>query len=592
MAVLDGAVVVVVEAATGRGPELQQKVRDLGGNIQRVSGNRFRASLSTSALLDVASAEGVNFVRQPHKPVPDALSEGVARVNANAWHTASVTGSGVKVAIIDLGFTGYTNSIASGDLPTGVIARSFTTPEDITAGGETHGTRVAEIVHDMAPGATLYLAHIGDEFELADAVDWLISENVDVINHSVGWFNTGPGDGTGPIADIVGTARNSGGILWVNSIGNQAQQHWSGVFDDPDGDGFHNYSGKDQGNDIFAVAGQLIVGVLRWDDWPVSDQDYDLGLCRASDDACVVGSNTQNGTQPPTESVSMFAPTTDSYYFVIFKFSATEAVDFDLISFNHNLYYRVPAGSLIAPADSPDALAVGAAYYADDILESYSSRGPNKNGLARPDLVAPDCTTDSLGSNFCGTSGSSPHVAGAAALVLQANPGFFPDQIQGYLETRSLDLGTPGKDNRFGSGRLSLGAPTPDLTPPVVMITTPSDGASYHRGEPVLADYSCADEIGGSGIATCVGDVATGVAVNTATLGEHSFTVVGTDIADNLATLAHNYTVAITGSSPLMEDFFIALLNFFQGIPEKERFCQKENVASPAAIQSWTTDIK
>jgi RimJ/RimL family protein N-acetyltransferase len=42
---------------------------------------------------------------------------------------------------------------------------------------------------------------------------------------------------------------------------------------------------------------------------------------------------------------------------------------------------------------------------------------------------------------------------------------------------------------------------------------------------------------------------------------------------------------------PLAQADKIALLNFFEGIPEEERFYLKENVASPAVIQSWTSDV-
>jgi hypothetical protein len=45
----------------------------------------------------------------------------------------------------------------------------------------------------------------------------------------------------------------------------------------------------------------------------------------------------------------------------------------------------------------------------------------------------------------------------------------------------------------------------PDATAPTVTITTPAVDARYSRGQVVYADYSCADEPGGSGIAACVG---------------------------------------------------------------------------------------
>ena len=71
-----------------------------------------------------------------------------------------------------------------------------------------------------------------------------------IINHSAVWFNSSRGDGSGgpdTPDGIVADAR-SHGILWVNAAGNHAQRHWSGTFADSDGDGFHNFSGPDQGN--------------------------------------------------------------------------------------------------------------------------------------------------------------------------------------------------------------------------------------------------------------------------------------------------------------------------------------------------------
>ena len=82
-----------------------------------------------------------------------------------------------------------------------------------------------------------------------------------------------------------------------------------------------------------------------------------------------------------------------------------------------------------------------------------------------------------------------------------------------------------------------------DETAPTVTIATPQDGAVYKRGEQVAANYSCADEPGGSGIDTCVGDVANGAGVDTSTLGQHTFTVNATDRAGNTGSRSVTYTV-------------------------------------------------
>jgi hypothetical protein len=84
----------------------------------------------------------------------------------------------------------------------------------------------------------------------------------------------------------------------------------------------------------------------------------------------------------------------------------------------------------------------------------------------------------------------------------------------------------------------------PDTTAPTIAITTPVDGATYVQGATVNADYSCADEVGGSGLKTCQGPVATGSPIDTSTTGSHSFTVNASDNANNPRTQTVHYTVA------------------------------------------------
>jgi hypothetical protein len=82
-----------------------------------------------------------------------------------------------------------------------------------------------------------------------------------------------------------------------------------------------------------------------------------------------------------------------------------------------------------------------------------------------------------------------------------------------------------------------------DRTKPTVDLRTPADGATYERGAAVTADYSCTDEDGGSGLASCTGDVADGQPVDTSALGHESFSVTATDQAGNTITVTHSYTV-------------------------------------------------
>ena len=82
-----------------------------------------------------------------------------------------------------------------------------------------------------------------------------------------------------------------------------------------------------------------------------------------------------------------------------------------------------------------------------------------------------------------------------------------------------------------------------DGTPPSIDLRTPADGANFAQGESAAADYSCSDEAGGSGVASCTGTVASGAEIDTTTPGPHSFVVTATDRAGNTTSVTHSYTV-------------------------------------------------
>ena len=84
----------------------------------------------------------------------------------------------------------------------------------------------------------------------------------------------------------------------------------------------------------------------------------------------------------------------------------------------------------------------------------------------------------------------------------------------------------------------------PDSDPPTITMTRPTHGATYLLRQPVTAAYSCADEPGGSGVATCAGDIPNGAPLDTATVGTHTFTVRTSDNAGHSASKTVSYRVA------------------------------------------------
>ena len=83
-----------------------------------------------------------------------------------------------------------------------------------------------------------------------------------------------------------------------------------------------------------------------------------------------------------------------------------------------------------------------------------------------------------------------------------------------------------------------------DAVKPSVTITRPAEGDSFPLDKVVTAAFKCADKE--SGMDTCVGTVANGANLDTSTIGPHAFTVTGTDLAGNVTTVTHHYTVTYT----------------------------------------------
>lgn len=438
------------------------------GNLNVEEGYRYNVSFCPSNSDDCCptgcGSEGAYLCAKCSlESVPESVqtSEGVNLILSDEWKAAGYTGAGTKVAVIDEGFQNY-SSLLGKELPDSVITKFYGNEEDFY--GTVHGTACAEIIYDMAPDSQLFFTQARTDVELGDAINWCVSQGVQVISCSLGLsINVGPLDGTGPVNDIVNQAINHG-ITWVNSAGNEAWAHWSGHFYDSDGDGFANFSGTDETNDfdVYEYEGEKVIIGMIWDDpWGASCNDYDLYVFGLDDLSSPVAYSTgiQNCDDYPSELISFTPQSGISYGFAIKKKNGI-AKNIHVTFLTQNpLEYQVPETSIGIPADNPNVIATGAvAWNSPSVIENFSSRGPTTDGRIKPDLVAPDrVTTYSYYPNqFPGTSASCPHVAGACALVKQACQAWSPSQIKDFLESEATDLGAPGKDNTYGSGLVCL----------------------------------------------------------------------------------------------------------------------------------------
>jgi hypothetical protein len=388
------------------------------------------------------------------------VSEGVVGSEVEAWHGAGWTGQGVRIGILDSSFTGYRDLLGT-ELPDTVTTRSFHF-EGLERGANRHGAAVAEIVHDVAPGAELVFVN-ADSTHLDEAVDFLISEDVDVINLSGGW-SVGPFDGNAA-QDSAANRAIDAGIVWVNAAGNEADQHFAADYLDADADGWSELVGTVEINDFFVPAGDPFQIVLNWTE-PTEDLDlclWDLELPGGVEVVeCSEGLQSAPWHQP-LEVIDWINTDSDTHRFGFSiggnPLDPATGTSYDVFTnVVIDLGLHTPESSLLVPAATERVISVGAVpYFSPTTIQPYSSRGPTADGRVKPDLVAPDqVATATFSGEFAGSSASSPFVAGLAALYLNMHPGMSPIDVR--RELGQLANGA-GKNNTFGWGYARLGDP-------------------------------------------------------------------------------------------------------------------------------------
>ncbi len=516
-------VAVTIRLANGADAHTLARLAGSGARVVNIGSATVEAYVEPESLANLASLAEVQSVRAIPRRLPSFVSLGVSLQGGPAWHEAGFTGAGVKVGIIDGGFTGLMSRMGN-ELPSSVHVQCYTTVGSFSAdpvaceNGETHGTAVAETVIDMAPGVELYLADPISQLDTEQTIAWMTSSGVRIINASwsAGYLFDGPGDGTSPYPDsnyaLVDQAV-TGGALWVNSAGNSGHAGWTGSWVDADNDGLLEWSLDDEFNSLNLASGEQVVVAIRWaDPWGTASNDYDLELRQG---LAVVASSQdrQAGLADPFEVIEYTAPSAGTYDIVIRRFAGAPTLRMQMLAYAGafaNLEHQVVAGTLPAPADSanPGMVTVGAVNVASpSSIEPYSSQGPTLDGRIKPDLVAVACAPTTVDPFFCGTSESAPFVSGAAALFLQADPTLSPTQLAVRLRSTAVPLDTPVPNPTFGWGRLALG-PAPARPAVGLAFVAPPTGAvagAALTGQPtvrLVASDGATASIGPSATAT------------------------------------------------------------------------------------------
>ena len=436
-----------------------------------------KTKLNLNQIKSLANLDSIEKITLPEYAVfyDHITSEGVAFSMADTMHSEGFNGTGIKVGVIDDSFI-ISNSEISNNIGN---TWNGTGCADIACGktdGDSHGTAVAGIVVDMAPGVSLWLYAIEDSVDFANAVEHAITNDVDILTASLGfpnlWGDVWYRDGTSRVAEWVDWA-NGNGTLFTVAAGNQGDIHYSDLYVPVNNtelsgefafdvefihllESVMTFNSSATGNmkACLPVINNFDFYTIRWNGTLPTDQDYDVMLYDSGmENYTNTGRFTpQNGSPndiPMENFTSNWTMDGGNGCLVVGSFNSTENHIFHIEVGGNTL--NIPdddinrLGSIDTPADAVGSLSVGAVNfnttptnYSDDFLEVFSSQGPTDDGRLKPEICGPDGTMTSQttlagGTAFFGTSASTPHVAGAAALILDFQPSLTVDQLRQKL---------------------------------------------------------------------------------------------------------------------------------------------------------------
>jgi hypothetical protein len=500
------------------------------------------AAIDEADLRAVADAPGVEAVTEVLTPMTGAvegagsgaidtcptgtISEGNAQLKAGAARTQfDVDGTGVKVGVLSDSFntgtmaTKQANDVSSADLPGPGNPCGRAAPVQVVQDAATpeadEGRAMAQIVHDIAPGANLAFATAyPTDVAFANNIRALAAAGADVIVDDIIYFNE-PVYQDGIIANAVrdvtadgvayfSMAFNNNG-LGINSYEAPAYRSTTCpavVAAEPGADDCMDFdpgAGTDDMFDIDVTSGPNMRLGLNWAE-PQSGITTDFNLYLLNNSGTTISFKGQADnltTQQAFEFAAGSIGSTGARQIVIQRATGTGTPAVKFVS-NDNGSDRITSTQ---PVVAPDvqgptiyghngtavAETVGAVpYYDGSTVEPFSSRGPvvhlfgPVNGLApapalatpeilaKPDIAATDGVLNTFfgsGNRFYGTSAAAPHAAGVAALQLEANPGLSQAEVKAAQEATADPVGAFGP-LAAGAGLIDAPAAIGSAPPP------------------------------------------------------------------------------------------------------------------------------
>lgn len=406
-----------------------------------------------------------------------------------AWN-AGFTGKGITVAVIDTGVD-YTHpdlAHAFGDYKGYDFVNDDNDPQE--GPGQYHGTHVAGtvaangIIKGVAPQAKLLGYRVlgpngGTTEDVVAGVELAVKDGADIMNLSLGNSLNAPDWATSIALDWA----MAEGVVAVTSNGNSGPNNWTvgspGTSRQAISVGATQLP-YDVYNSVLFTSEGVAYPSAKVQGFPSVDSLLELnsgefefvhvGLGAASD---FVGKDL-------TGKIALISR--GDFAFVDKAQNAKNAGAVGAIIYNNVAGEHADVPGLAVPtikttlADGQKLLAelaagknkikfnVAYSHRVGETVASFSSRGPAiGTWMIKPDVSAPGVAIVSTfpGNSYAalqGTSMASPHVAGAAALILQANPTWTVDQVKAALMNTAVDLVDPtGKQyphNSQGAGSI------------------------------------------------------------------------------------------------------------------------------------------
>ncbi|OIN56974.1 hypothetical protein BLX24_21700 [Arsenicibacter rosenii] len=497
----NGLIAINAYATDANASELLSTLQAAGLQGAKVKGRSIFGFFPQAKLGDLKNLPGLAFVSQVYKPrlqTGSVNSQGDRAMRADmARAQANVTGKGVKVGILSDSFDGLggaASGVASGDLPPNVQVLEDYLFDDATD----EGRAMAEIVHDVAPGADIafHTAFNGQE-GFAEGIIKLAEAGCKVIVDDIIYFAE-PMFQDGIVAQAVDYVVKKFGVSYFSAAGNNGRNSYEAPFKSSGrvvSDPFLGTLGVAHDFGTNAIAQRIIIpargsfdAILQWTDsfyalnGNTAKTDLDLLVYYNNVLRPDLSSLDGNSFSGPFERISVTnaTSTTVAIDLVVVRYSGPNPARIKWVNFGSNVSvaFDTKSGTSYGHANAENAIAVGAARYtltpafnttlAAPVIETFSSGGGvpilfDGSDAAisavyrrKPEIVAPDggnttffyAASNDLEKdgipNFFGTSAAAPHAAAVGALLIEKAKGnLSPVLMKDYLQRSTLDMDDP-----------------------------------------------------------------------------------------------------------------------------------------------------